>query len=110
MVPVGYVFEDDVCDNEVSPRGRKRDLKTREEAEATGAPKRDPARVKVEEPGTGEAQSAGRKRRRRPKKSERSLKVLQLNSDSFCDHVRILGAVIGHLEAEKDFCFFPRKW
>ncbi len=33
----------------------------------------------------------------------RGLKVLQLNSDSFCDHVRIFGAVIGHLEAEMDF-------
>ncbi len=71
VVPVGYVFEDDVCDNEVGPRGRKRDLKTKEEAEATGAPKRGPAKAKVEEPGAGEAQPAGRKRRGRPKKSER---------------------------------------
>ncbi len=71
VVPVGYVFEDDVCDNEVGPRGRKRDLKTKEDAEATGAPKRDPTKVKVEEPGTGEAQSTGRKRRGRPKMSER---------------------------------------
>jgi hypothetical protein len=71
VVPVGYVFEDDVCDNEVGPRGRKRDLKTKEEAEATRTPKRDPAMAKVEGPGTGEAQPAGRKRRGRPKKSER---------------------------------------
>ncbi len=33
----------------------------------------------------------------------RSLKVLQLDLDSFCDHIRIFGAVIGHLEAEIDF-------
>jgi hypothetical protein len=33
--------------------------------------------------------------------------VLQLNLDSFCDHVQILGAVIGHLEAEIDFDFSP---
>ncbi len=33
----------------------------------------------------------------------RSLKALQLNLDSNCDHVRIFGAVIGHLEAEIDF-------
>jgi hypothetical protein len=33
----------------------------------------------------------------------RSLEVLQLNLDSNCDHVRIFGAVIGHLEAEIDF-------
>ncbi len=37
-------------------------------------------------------------------------KVLQLNLDSFCDHVRIFGAVIEHLEAEIDFWLFPRKW
>ncbi len=40
----------------------------------------------------------------------RGSKVLQLNLDSFCDHVRIFGAVIGHLEAELDFWLFPRKW
>ncbi len=40
----------------------------------------------------------------------RGLKVLQLNLDSFCDHVQIFGAVIGHLEAEIYFWFFPRKW
>jgi hypothetical protein len=71
VVPVGYVFEDDTCDNEVGSRGLKCDLKTKEEAEAAGAPKRDPAKAKVEEPGTGEAQPAGRKRRGRPKRSER---------------------------------------
>ena len=71
VVPVGYVFEDDTCDNEVGSRGLKRDLRTREEAEATGTPKRGPAKAKAEEPGTGEAQPAGRKRRGRPKKSER---------------------------------------
>ncbi len=71
VVPVGYVFEDDTCDNEVGSRGLKRDLRTREEAEATGTPKRGPAKAKVEEPGTGEAQPTGRKSRGRPKKSER---------------------------------------
>ena len=40
----------------------------------------------------------------------RGSKVLQLNLDSFCDDVRILSAVIGHLWAEIDFWFFPRKW
>ncbi len=29
--------------------------------------------------------------------------MLQLNLDSFCDYVRIFGAVMGHLEAEIDF-------
>ncbi len=39
----------------------------------------------------------------------RSLKVLQLNLDSYCDHVRIFGAVIGNLEAEIDFFEFPQE-
>ncbi len=38
-----------------------------------------------------------------------SKKVLQLNSDSFCDHVRIWTEVIGHLWAELGFRFFPEK-
>jgi hypothetical protein len=40
----------------------------------------------------------------------RDIKVLQLDSDSFCDHVRIRSEVIGHLWAELGFWFFPRKW
>ncbi len=40
----------------------------------------------------------------------RRLKVLQLNLDSYCDHIRIFSAVIGHLEAEIDFWIFLRKW
>jgi len=71
VVPVEYVFEDDTCDNEVSSRGPKRDLKTKEEIEAAKASKKDPAKAKVGEPGTGEAQPAVRKRRGRPKKSEK---------------------------------------
>ncbi len=39
----------------------------------------------------------------------RGSKVLQLNSDSFCDHVRIWTEVIGHLWAEIGFWFFPEK-
>ncbi len=49
----------------------------------------------------------GQKRGRPP---FRSLKMLQLNLDSFCDHVPIFGAVMGHLEAEIDFWIFLRKW
>ncbi len=49
----------------------------------------------------------GQKRGRPP---FRGLKVLRLNLDSFCDYVRILSAVIGHLWAEIDFWFFLRKW
>ncbi len=71
MVPVEYAFEDDTCNSEVGSRGRKTDLKTKEEIEAAKASKKDPAKAKLGEPGTGEAQPAVRKRRGRPKKSER---------------------------------------
>ena len=39
----------------------------------------------------------------------RDLKVMQLNSDSFCDYVRIWMEVIGHLWAELGFWFFSEK-
>ncbi len=39
----------------------------------------------------------------------RGSKVLQLNSASFCDYVRIWTEVIGHLWAELGFWFFPEK-
>ncbi len=39
----------------------------------------------------------------------RGSKVLQLNSDSFCDYVRIWTKVIGHLWAELGFWLFPEK-
>ncbi len=39
----------------------------------------------------------------------RGSKVMQLNSDSFCDYVRIWTEVIGHLWAELGFWFFPEK-
>ncbi len=41
----------------------------------------------------------------------RGSKVLQLNSDSFCDYVRIWTEVIGHLWAELGFWFFlGKRW
>ena len=39
----------------------------------------------------------------------RGSKVMQLNSDSFCDYVRIWMEVIGHLWAKLGFWFFPEK-
>ncbi len=39
----------------------------------------------------------------------RGSKVLQLNSDSFCDYVRIWTEVIGHLWAKLGFWIFPGK-
>ncbi len=75
IVPAEYVFEDDVCDNEVGPRGPKRDLKMKGEPEAAEAPGRSPAKAAVKEPKAGEAQPAGRRRRGRPKRSERPAAV-----------------------------------
>jgi hypothetical protein len=75
IVPAEYVFEDDVCDNEVGPRGRKRDLKMKGEPEAAEAPGRSPAKAAVKEPKAGGAQPAGRRRRGRPKRSERPAAV-----------------------------------
>jgi hypothetical protein len=100
VVPGGYVFEDDVCDNEVGPRGRKRDLKTKGEAEETGAPKRDPAKAKMEGPGTGETQPAGRKRRGRPKKSERPMSVDNGPQTEPQDNVGMVADVEAPPEAE----------
>jgi hypothetical protein len=71
VVPIKYSFEDDTCDNEVGTRGPRRDLMTKEEIEAAKALKKDPAKAKEGEPEAGEAQPTVRKRRGRPKKSER---------------------------------------
>ncbi len=71
VVPVEYSFEDDTCDNEVGARGPRRDLMTKEEIAAAKALKKDPAKARVGEPEAGGVQPAVRKRRGRPKKSER---------------------------------------
>ncbi len=71
VVPAEYVFEDNTCDNVIGSRCPKRDLKTKEEMEATEASRKSSAKVKGEEPKKGGAQPAVRKRRGRPKKSER---------------------------------------
>jgi hypothetical protein len=75
VVPVGYTFEDDVCDSEVGSRGRKHDLGAMKVLGAAGTPGRDPAQTALGEPTAGGAQPAGRKRRGRPKKSERPAAV-----------------------------------
>ncbi len=71
MVPAEYVFEDDTCDNVIGSRCPRRNLKTKEEMEVAEAPKRNPAKMKGEEPKKGEVQPAVRKRRGRPRKSEK---------------------------------------
>ena len=63
VVPVGYTFEDDVCNNEVDPRGRKCDLGAIKVPEAAEAPGRDPTQAAVREPEASGTQPAGRKRR-----------------------------------------------
>jgi hypothetical protein len=75
VVPVEYVFEDDTCDNVIGARCPRRVLKTKEEVEATEALRRGPTKVKGEVLKRGGAQPAVRKRRGRPKKSERQATV-----------------------------------
>ncbi len=60
----------------IGSRCPKRDLKTKEEMKAAEAPRKNPAKVKGEEPKKGGAQPAVRKRRGRPKKSVRPAAVV----------------------------------
>ncbi len=71
VVPAGYTFEDDVCDSKVGSRGRKQDLGAMKVPGAAGAPGRDPIQAASEELEAGGVQPAVRKRRGRPKKSEK---------------------------------------
>jgi hypothetical protein len=71
VVPAEYVFEDDTCDNVIGSRCPRRVLKTKEEVEAAEALRKGSTKVKGEVPKKGGAQPAIRKRRGRPKKSER---------------------------------------
>jgi len=71
IVPAGYVFEDDTCDNAIGSRCPKSNLPWRGKMEAAEVPKKNLARVRGEEPERGGAQPAVRRRRGRPKKSEK---------------------------------------
>ncbi len=71
VVPAGYTFEDDVCDSEGDSRGRKQDLGAMKVPGAAGAPGRVPVQAALEEPEADGVQPAVRKRRGRPRKSER---------------------------------------
>ncbi len=75
VVPAEYVFEDDTSDNVIGSRCPKCDLKTKEEMKAAETPIKNPAKGKGEEPKKGGEQPAVRKRRGRPKKSERPAAV-----------------------------------
>ncbi len=65
------MFEDDTCDSVIGSRCPKRDLKLKEEVEAAEIPRKNPAKARGEEPKKGGAKPAVRKRRGRPKKSEK---------------------------------------
>jgi hypothetical protein len=72
IVPVGYVFENNMGGNEAGPRGRKRDLNIEKEPGTAGASGGDPAGGRDKgEPREGELQPTGRKRRGRPKSLDR---------------------------------------
>ncbi len=71
VVPAEYVFEDDTCDNVIGSRCPKRNLITRVEVEAAKALRKGSAKVKGEDLKEGGAGPAVRKRRGRPKKSEK---------------------------------------
>ncbi len=72
VVPAEYVFEDDTCDNVVGQRCPKRDLKLKEDTEAVESSGKDSAKSKKEGPERGGVRPATRRRRGRPKKTERS--------------------------------------
>ncbi len=71
IVPAGYMFEDDTCDNAIGSRCPKSDLQLRGKMEAAEVPRKNLAKVRGEEPEKGGAQPAVRRRRGRPKKSEK---------------------------------------
>jgi hypothetical protein len=72
IVPAGYTFEDDTCDSEIGSRSRRGDLGGKGWTEEAGAQGKDPTKAKEGEPDRkGGARPAVRRRRGRPKKSER---------------------------------------
>jgi hypothetical protein len=75
VVPAEYAFEDDTCDNVIGSRCPRRALKTKEEVEAAEALRKGSTKVKGGVPEKRGAQPEIRKRRGRPKKSERPATV-----------------------------------
>ncbi len=71
VVPAGYVFEDDSCDNTVGSRCPRHDLPSRGEMEVAKAPGKESTKAKEGEPERGGVQPAARRRRGRPKKAEK---------------------------------------
>jgi hypothetical protein len=71
IVPAGYMFEDDTCDNAIGSRCPKSDLPLRGKMEAAEVPRENLAGVRGGEPERGGAQPAVRRRRGRPKKAEK---------------------------------------
>jgi hypothetical protein len=64
-----------MCDNTIGSRCPKRVLRSKEEVEAAETLRKGSAKVKGEEPKGGGARPAVRKRRGRPRKSEKSAAI-----------------------------------
>jgi hypothetical protein len=73
IVPAEYTFEDDTCDSEIGSRGRRGDLGWKERTKEAGTLGKDPTKAKEGELEKRGAQPAARRRRGRPKKSERPM-------------------------------------
>ncbi len=72
IAPAGYMFEDDTGGGETSPRRPRCNLGVKKGPEAAGIPEGDPANeADSGEPKGDEPRPAGRKRRGRPKKSDK---------------------------------------
>jgi len=71
VVPAEYAFEDDSCDNTVGSRCPRGNLLSGKKTEAAKAPRKEPARVKEEEPERGGVRTAARRRRGRPRKADK---------------------------------------
>jgi hypothetical protein len=71
VVPAGYMFEDDTCDNTIGSRCPRSGLQTIAGMAAAEASRKELSKVKGGEPEKREARPTARKRRGRPKKSER---------------------------------------
>jgi hypothetical protein len=71
VVPTGYVFEDDSCDNTVGSRCPKGDLSSKGKMEAAKVQRNEPAEVKEGEPERGGVRPVARRKRGRPRKADK---------------------------------------
>jgi hypothetical protein len=71
VVPAGYVFEDDSCDNTVGSRRPRHDLPSKGKMEAAKPPGKESTKAKEGEPERRGIQPAARRRRGRPRKADK---------------------------------------